>query len=130
MVDWYSGWPSVYRAKDANDRELVRLLRTHCETFRVPEELASDGGSTYTSNRTQEYQKTWGFRHRLSSAYTPHGNLLAEVGVKSIKRIPQGNLGSNGELDTDAFSRAQPNYRNTPDHDTGQSKALLCSGGF
>ena len=27
MVDWYSGWPSVYRAREANDKELVRLLR-------------------------------------------------------------------------------------------------------
>ena len=44
MVDQYSGWPSMYTAKDANDRELVRLLRMHCETFGVPEELTSDGG--------------------------------------------------------------------------------------
>ena len=76
-VDWYSGWPSIYRAKDADDKELVRLLRTHCETFRVPEELTSDGGSTYTSNRTQQFLSTWGIKHRLSSAYTPHGNLRA-----------------------------------------------------
>ena len=109
----------MYRAKDANDRELVRLLRMHCETFGVPEELASDRGSTYTSNRTQEFLKTWGIRHRLSSAYTPHGNLRAEVGVKSMKRMLQGNLGPSGDLDTDAFSRALLNYRNTPDHDTG-----------
>ena len=93
MVDRYSGWPSVHRAKEVNDKELVRLLRNHCETFGVPEELASDGGSTYTSNRTQEFMRTWGVKHRLSSAYTPHGNLRTEVGVKSMKRLLQGNLG-------------------------------------
>ena len=60
MVDRYSGWPSVYRAKEANGRKLVKLMRTHCETFGVPEELASDEGSTYTSHRTQEFLKTWG----------------------------------------------------------------------
>merc|ERR1712059_232284 len=40
-VDRYSGWPSVHRAREANDKELVRLLRNHCEMFGVPEELAS-----------------------------------------------------------------------------------------
>ena len=93
--------------------------------FRVPEELASDGGMTYNSNRTQEFLKTWGIRHRLSLAYTPHGNLRAEVGVKGIKRLLQGYLGSSWELDTDAFSRALLNHRNTPDHDTGRSPAQV-----
>ena len=103
-------------------------MRNHCETFGVPEELASDGGSTYTSHRTQEFLKTWGIKHRLSSAYTPHGNLRAEVGVKSMKRLLQGNLGPNGELDTDAFSRALLNYRNTPDRDMGQSPDQVVFG--
>ena len=70
MVDRYSGWPSVHQARDANDKELVRLLRDHCETFGVPEELTSDGGSTYTSGVTQQFFKTWGIKHRLSSVYT------------------------------------------------------------
>ena len=38
-----------------------------------------------------------------------------------MKRMLQGNLGPGGELDTDVFSRALLNYRNTPDHDTGHS---------
>merc|ERR1712059_61011 len=86
------------------------------------------GGSTYLSNRTQQFLKTWGIRHRVSSAYTPHGNLRAEMGVKSMKRMLQGNLSPNGELDTDAFSRALLNYRNTPDRDTGHSPAQVVFG--
>ena len=128
MVDQYSGWPSVHWAKTADESELIRLLRSHCETFGVPEELSSDGGSTYMSHRTQQFLQTWGITHRVSSAYTPHGNLRAEMGVKSMKRLLQGNLGSNGELDTDAFCRALLNYRNTPDCDTGRSPAQVVFG--
>ena len=58
MVDIYSGWPIVNRAKSADDRELICLLRTHCETFGVPEELASDGGSVYTSHKTWAFLST------------------------------------------------------------------------
>ena len=52
MVDRYSGWPSVHRAKTADESELICLLRSHCETFGVPEELSSDSRSTYVSHRT------------------------------------------------------------------------------
>ena len=79
MVDRYSGWLSIYKAKSADDGELIRLLRTHCETFGVPEELAMDGGSVYTSHRTQAFLFTWGIRHRLSSAYNHHGKLRLRV---------------------------------------------------
>ena len=48
--------------------------------------------------------------------------------MKSMKRLLQGNLGPSGELDTDAFSRALLNYRNTPDHDTGHSPAQVVFG--
>ena len=36
-VDRYSGWPSVHQAKVKTSSELIKLLRLHCETFRVPE---------------------------------------------------------------------------------------------
>ena len=127
-IDRYSGWPSVHRAKTANNTELIRLLRNHYETFGVPEELTSDGGSAYVSCRTQQFLQTWGIAHRVSLAYTPHGNLRAETGVKSMKRLLQGNIGPNGDLDTDAFCRALLNYRNTPDRDTGRSPAQVFFG--
>ena len=50
------------------------------------------------------------------------------MGVKSMKRLLQGNLGLDGELDTDTFSKALLNYRNTPDRDTGRSPAQVVFG--
>ena len=125
MVDRYSGWPSVYKAKTADDRELIRLLRRHCETFGAPEEIATDGGSVYVSHSTQSFLSVWGIMHRLSLAYYLHSNLRAEMGVKSMKRLIRNNLGPNGDLDNDGFSRAILSYRNTPDRDTGLSPAQV-----
>ena len=64
-------------------------------------------------------------KHRVSSAYIPHGNTRAEVGVKSMKRLIRNNLGPGGSLDTDRFSQAIMEYRNTPDRDTGCSPAQV-----
>ena len=69
LVDRYSGWPSMHVAKTADDSELVRLLRKLCETFGVPEELSSDRGLTYVSQRTRQFLYTWGISHRELGLY-------------------------------------------------------------
>ena len=79
IVDLYSGWPSVHQVKTTESWKFIGLLRDHCKTSGVPEELASD--------QTQQFLCTWGIKHRLSSAYNPHGNLRAEVRVKVMKRF-------------------------------------------
>ena len=59
ITDRYSGWPSVYQAKRGNAKELIKFLRIHCETFRAPEVLTSDGGPHYI------FLETWSIEHRL-----------------------------------------------------------------
>ena len=93
--------------------------------FSVPEELSSDGQSTYTSQVTRDFLKAWGVKHRLSSSYFPHFNTRAELGVKAMKRLVRGNAGSNGELDNNAFGRALLMYRNTPMQEVGLSPGQI-----
>ena len=44
------------------------------------DELATDGASVYKSAETQEFLTRFDIRHRLSSAYNPHSNQLADSG--------------------------------------------------
>ena len=69
VVDRYSGWPSVqhFPKTTATSKGLVDTLKDWFMVFRVPEELSSDGQSTYTSQETKDFLKAWGVRHRLSS---------------------------------------------------------------
>jgi hypothetical protein len=129
LVDRYSGWPSIHQPKvGGTAREFVNILKAHCETFGIPEELATDGGSQFVAGQTIEFMKVWGIEHRLSSAYNPHSNTRAELGVKSMKRLVRSNLGPGGSLDTVKMSRALMEYRNTPDRDTGLSPAQVIFG--
>ena len=66
--------------------------------------------------------------HRLSSAYHPHANLRAELGVKTIKRLVRDNLSPTGDLNTDKLGRALMTYRNTPNKDLGLSPAQILYG--
>jgi hypothetical protein len=106
----------------------VQILQNHCETFGTPEELSTDGGSQFVAGGTQEFLRVWGIKHRLSSAYHPHSNTRAELGVKSMKRLLRSNVGPGGSLDTTKMGRALLEYRNTPDRDTGLSPAQVIFG--
>ena len=97
-------------------------------TFGVPEQLSSDGGPEYTSDAFQKFLKTWGVKHRLSSAYHPQSNGRAEVTVKAMKRLLRDNVDHNGNLDTDAVTRAILQIRNTPESDSGLSPAQILLG--
>ena len=96
VVDRYSGWPSVSKCREESSAELIRLLRLLFCQYGVPEELASDGATVFTSVQTKRFLEIWGVQHRVSSAYFPHSNLRAETGVKSMKRLIKENVGPGG----------------------------------
>ena len=88
--------------------------------FGVPE----DGGSTYINEETQRFFKTWGVKHRKSSAYFPHSNAR----VETMKRFLRDNTGFNGTLNTDKFARALMQYRKTLLQEVGLSPAQILFG--
>ena len=126
-VDRYSNWPIVQRAHEGS-KGLVNSLRRDFVTYGIPDELSSDGGPEYVAKYTEDFLKSWGVRHRISSVALPHSNCRAKIAVKTVKRMIIGNTSPNGELDTDAFQRAMLTYRNTPDPETRISPAMCIFG--
>ena len=130
IVDRYSGWPSVMKVgkDEADSKGLIKYLRSFCETFGVPEEISTDGQSSYVSQETKEFLRAWGIKHRVSSSYHAHSNTRAELGVKAMKRMLRGNMGPQGGLYNDKFARALLSYRNTPMQGIGLSPAQIIFG--
>ena len=126
-VDRYSNWPIVFEQSNKAE-SLIQRLREIFITFGVPEELSSDGGSQFTAGITQEFLKSWGVHHRLSSVANPHSNNRAEVAVKTCKKMLMANTGPTGSLNVDAFQRAMLIYRNSIDPETKTSPAMIVFG--
>ena len=130
--DRLSGWVEVYGANHGTNQAgavgLVKHLRAFFATFGVPEVLSSDGGPEFTSNSTTSFLRSWGVKHRISSAYFPQSNGRAEVAVKTVKRLLLSNTTSSGNLDHDNFLRAMLQLRNTPDSDCNISPAEIIFG--
>ena len=97
-------------------------------TFGVPEELSSDGGPEFIAKDTEDFLHRWEVMHRLSSTYHPRSNSHAEVALKSMKRLLTDNVSMSGEVDSEAFTQAILQFRNTPDPDNGTSPAEIIFG--
>ena len=109
-------------------KELISRLRERMVTFGVMDELATDGATVYTSTETKEFLKRFGIRHRVSSAYNPHSNQMAEGAIKAAKRMLRENTGAFGTLDTDKFLAALLTHRNKPDPKTSMSSSDVVFG--
>ena len=46
----------------------------------------------YVSGKTHKFLKDWKVKFNLSSAYFPHSNQRAELGVRAAKRMLRENL--------------------------------------
>lgn len=127
VVDRYSNWPQVFQSRNASTG-LRSVLREMFATFSVPEEITTDGVPQYVAGETQEFFKTWGVRHRISSVANPHANCRAELGVIQVKRIIVENCTTGGSLDTDRFQQAMSSYQNNVDRFTKMSPAMVVFG--
>jgi transposase InsO family protein len=109
-VDRFSHWPDLREAQAHSSQSgahgLIKASRELFATFGVPEELSSDGGPEYIAKDFEDFLKTWGIKHRQSSAYNSQSNGRAEVTVKAMKRLLRDNIDHHGKLNTDAVTRA------------------------
>jgi len=125
MVDRFSNWPCVWRAKSQSASE---WLNDFCMRFGIPEEISTDGGPEFMSGTLAELMQDYGIRHRVSSAYHPHSNLRAELGVKDVKRLLRENIDSDGGINNSRMTAALLTFKNTPDRDTRMSPAEYVFG--
>ena len=128
MVDRYSNWLSIFRLPRDDSASVISVLRRYFTRYGIAKEVASDGQKVLCSAAVEEFLSRWGVKHRISSAYYPRSNKRSEVGVKQAKRLITGNLGPQGELDTDRLARALLEHHNSPDPMTGLSPAMVVFG--
>ena len=105
IVDRFSGWPVVAHcgSSTGSSRQLQDRLREYFATFGIPEELATDGGLTYSLYETQKFLREYGVKHRLSSVAFAQSNKRAELGCKSMKHLLRENTNGDGSLNNDKF---------------------------
>ena len=128
LVDKYSNWLSILKLSKNDSKHVIEALRKYFTVFGVAEVLCSDGATVYDSTEMRQFCSTWGIVHRVSSAYHPVSNRRAEIAVKSAKRLIRDAVGPSGSLNTNRFTQALLNHRNTPDAMSKVSPAQIVFG--
>lgn len=127
-LDRLTGWLEVEHLPSGSTTiKLISAFRRWVRRFGIPKELLCDGGTNLVSEEARAFL-LWRVQLRISSAYFPQSNGLAEAAVKSAKRLLSGNTGPGGSLDSDVAAKAVLQYLNTPLQDSGASPAQLLMG--
>ncbi|GBO18363.1 Uncharacterized protein K02A2.6 [Araneus ventricosus] len=95
LVDSFSKWLEVKRLSSATSSATIKVMREIFATHGIPDPVASDNSSQYTSEEFQNFLSKNGIRHILVAPYHPSSNGQAERVVQttkdSLKRIISGD---------------------------------------
>ena len=120
-ADRLTVWIILYHLKPGHvtTSKLISICQKLFHTYGTPKELSNDGSPPFSSNRLQQFLKTWYVKYRQSSVAYIQSSDLAKLTVKAAKRIINGNTGPLGSLDND--------YTSGPSNNTATilSKALV-----
>jgi transposase InsO family protein len=86
-VDDYSGFIEFAKLPEsATSAAVIEKLKIWFAVHGQPQQVLSDNGPQYSSERFEKFSKDWNFKHITSSPKYPQSNGLAER-VETVKRI-------------------------------------------
>ena len=106
IADRHSGMLSVHATVHRGAKELLKILRLHCQRSGIPRCVYTDGSSIFCTQEVKDFFKRYDIEHFVSSVGHPHANLRSEVFVKILKRILRDVVSESGNLDSDAVTEA------------------------
>jgi RNase H-like domain found in reverse transcriptase/Reverse transcriptase (RNA-dependent DNA polymerase)/Integrase zinc binding domain/Integrase core domain len=112
-VDDYSGFIEFAKLPEsATSAAVIEKLKIWFAVHGQPQQVLSDNGPQYSSERFKKFSKDWNFEHITSSPKYPQSNGLAERAVQTVKRILK-----RCRLDGTDVQLAMLAQRNTPRDD-------------
>ena len=124
LVDAFSKWIEVHIVNSTSSEATIEKLRTIFSTHGLPEQIVSDNATSFTSQEFQDFTKSNGIKHILTSPYHPASNGLAERAVQTFKSAVSKLEGSI----QDRILRFLFKYRITPQTTTSLSPAEILMG--
>ncbi|GBO24335.1 hypothetical protein AVEN_8189-1 [Araneus ventricosus] len=102
LVDSFSKWLEVKRLSSATSSATIRVMREIFAAHGIPDSVASDNGSQYTSEEFQNFLSSNRIRHILVAQYHKSSIGQAERVVQAtkdaLKRIISGPTGIPGTV--------------------------------
>ena len=92
MVDFYSRFIKISKLRAITADDVIGLLKSIFARHGIPNEVVSDNGPQYSSQRFADFSKEYNFVHTTSSPHYPQANGEAERAVRTIKSLLKKKL--------------------------------------
>ncbi|KAF0308745.1 uncharacterized protein FJT64_020061 [Amphibalanus amphitrite] len=131
MTDYHSKWPEVALTSSIETDDVIQFLSQAWSREGLCDELVTDNGPQFTSDRFRQYLAQRSIRHHTSAVYWPRGNGAVErlnrevkVWLKEATQLQSRTAASfSGHV-----RQRLALYRATPHCTTGQSPSALLHG--
>ncbi len=84
-VDYYSNWPVLIEVPNTGTPAIIEAFEQIFADYGIPKELITDAGTNYTSKPFQDFCKSVGVEHRITSSYHHQSNGKAERMIQTVK---------------------------------------------
>jgi len=125
IVDAHSKWVDVHIIQSITSEKTIEKLRSVLATHGLPKQIVTDNGTSFTSDKFQDFVKKNGIKHTFSAPYHSATNGQAERAVQTFKQglreIPHGSV-------EEKLMKFLFKYRITPHSTTGIPPAELLMG--
>ena len=85
VIDYFSQFPVVKQLQSLHSLSVIKHLKDIFTEIGIPRCIVSDGVTQFTSQEFQDFTKTWGIHHRVTSPTNAQSNGQAERFVQTIK---------------------------------------------
>ena len=131
VTDYFSKWPEIALTSTVETDNVIRMLSALWAREGFCDEIISDNGPQFSSEKFRTYLRQRGIAHHQSSLYWPRGN----AAVERLNREVKSWLQEAAQLrlrTADSFSshitQRLALYRATPHCSTGEAPSVLLHG--
>ena len=78
VIDYFSRFPVVKQLQSLHSLTVIKHLKDIFTEIGIPTSIVSDGGTQFTSQEFQDFTRTWGIHHRVTSPTNAQSNGQAE----------------------------------------------------
>ena len=87
VVDYYSRYIEIAHLTNMTSGQTIGKMKNMFAHLGIPDEVVTDNGTQFSSDKFRVFAETYGFGHTTSSLYFPQSNGELERAVQTAKKI-------------------------------------------
>jgi len=127
--DYFTKWPIALPTKTTNTEEALDFLwKEICTIYGIPEQVVTDQGTAFTSEKWKTTLPKWGIKHTPTTAANPQANGQVERFNQTLVKMLRKTIGVRTNSWADNLHGVLSAYRSSVQATTEQTPAELLFG--